>query len=413
MTFSAGTTPNTRLIRWIIILGIALVVVIIAATGLMLQNLRDRELAASAHEQEGLTFVLAEQIDRTFQSMERVQTAVIERMQRLGIASAEDYERQMSGQDTHQRLKDQISGLPYIDALVLFGTEGKRINVSRTWPAPYFKNSDFDFILAFKSDPHLTTYIGEPLRNPITGTWVLNIARKFDGRNGEYLGVVLAVVTVQSFEQIFQAIAPTPTSTIVLTRRDGMLLARWPHVETALGRPLPDPELFANLLSQSDQATARRIGVYDSKDRLVSAHRLAHYPIVVLATTAVADVIAHWQNEVIYIASSGILLAFLVGGLVFLSARHVGRRLRSQNLLFNSALNNMVQGLVMFNSAARVVVCNQRYIQMYKLSPEVVKPGCTLQRLLEHRKEVGLLGGCLLRPISSQAGGQSDVSGLV
>ncbi len=173
LTFSAGTTPNTRLIRWIIILGIALVVVIIAATGLMLQNLRDRELAASAHEQEGLTFVLAEQIDRTFQSMERVQTAVIQRMQRLGIASAEDYERQMSGQDTHQRLKDQISGLPYIDALVLFGTEGKRINVSRTWPAPYFKNSDFDFILAFKSDPHLTTYIGEPLRNPITGTWVL------------------------------------------------------------------------------------------------------------------------------------------------------------------------------------------------------------------------------------------------
>ncbi len=75
---------------------------------------------------------------------------------------------------------------------------------------------------------------------------------------------MLAVVTVQSFEQIFQAIAPTPTSTIVLTRRDGMLLARWPHVETALGRPLPDPELFANLLSQSDQATARRIGVYDS-----------------------------------------------------------------------------------------------------------------------------------------------------
>ncbi len=133
--------------------------------------------------------------------------------------------------------------------------------------------------------------------------------------------------------------------------------------------------------------------MFDGKDRLVAAHSLAHYPIVVLATTAVADVIEDWRNEVIYIASSGILLAFLVGGLVLLSARHVGRRLRSQDLLFDAALNNMVQGLVMFDSSARVVVCNQRFMQMYKLSPEVVKPGCTLHKLLEHRKEVGSFAG--------------------
>ena len=49
-TFSARTAPNTRLIRWIIIFGIALVAVIITATGLMLLSLRDRELAESEHE---------------------------------------------------------------------------------------------------------------------------------------------------------------------------------------------------------------------------------------------------------------------------------------------------------------------------------------------------------------------------
>jgi hypothetical protein len=78
---------------------------------------------------------------------------------------------------------------------------------------------------------------------------------------------------MQSFEQMFQAIVPTPNSTIVLTRRDGTLLARWPHLETALGRPVPNRELFETLLSQSDQATVRRVGVYDGKERLVSAHR--------------------------------------------------------------------------------------------------------------------------------------------
>jgi methyl-accepting chemotaxis protein len=49
------------------------------------------------------------------------------------------------------------------------------------------------------------------------------------------------------------------------------------------------------------------------------------------------------------------------------------------------AINNMSQGLCMFDGNERLVVCNQRYMEMYRLSPDVVKPGCTLQSLLEYR----------------------------
>lgn len=392
-SFTARTAPNSHLVRWIIIFGIVLIGAIVTATGLMLQSLRDRELAEGEHDLKSLTFVLAEQIDRSFQSMELLQNAIIERMQNLGIASVEDFERQMSGRDTYQHLKDQISGLPHVDALVLLDPEGKRINVSRAWPLPSFTNFDQDYLDAFKSDPYLSTFIGRPIRNPVTGTWVLNIARRFTGPKGEYLGVVLGVVTVESFERTFATIAPTPNSTIALARHDGMLLARWPNQETALGQSFQYREVFANLLSKTDQATFRRISVFDGKDRLGSVHSLAHYPIVVVATMPVADAIAHWQNWAIFIASAGILLASVVGGLVFLSARQVERRLSGQNRQFDAALNNMVQGLVMFDSSARIVVCNQRYIQMYNLSPEVVKPGCTLRDLLQHRKDVGLFIG--------------------
>jgi diguanylate cyclase (GGDEF)-like protein len=392
-SFTAGTAPNARLVRWIMILGIVLIGAIVAATGLMLINLRERDLAETEHELQSLTFVLAEQIDRSFQSMELVQNAIIRRMKSLGIASAEDYERQMSGRDTYQQLKDQISGLPYVDALLLMDTEGKRINVSRAWPTPFFKKLDQDFLEAFNSDPHLTSYVGRPTHNPITGTWVLNIARRFTGSNGEYLGVVLGVVTVRSFEQIFEAIAPTPDSSITLARRDGLLLARWPRQETALGQSFPYGDIFTNLLSKTDHATIRRNGLFDGKDRLFAVHSLAHFPIVLVATTPVSSAIAGWKNEVFYIVGTGILLAFVVGGLVFFSARQVERRLRGQNRQFDAALNNVVQGLVMFDSSARIVVCNQRYIQMYNLSPEIVKPGCTLHKLLQHRKAVGLFTG--------------------
>src|ERR1019366_5908624 len=207
-SFAAETASNSRVVRWIVIFGIVLIGTIVAATGLMLQNLRDRELAESEHQLNNLTFILAEQIDRSFQSIELIQTAVIERMRSLGIASPEDYERQMSGRDTYQHLKDQISGLPYVDALALLDTEGKLINVSRAWPTPVSKEPDLDFLKAFNSDPDLTAYVGRPIRSPLNETWVFYIARKFTSSNGAYLGVVLGVVTVQSFEQFFGAVAP-------------------------------------------------------------------------------------------------------------------------------------------------------------------------------------------------------------
>jgi diguanylate cyclase (GGDEF)-like protein/PAS domain S-box-containing protein len=386
-----ATASNSRVVRWIIIFGVALIAAIIAATGLMLQNLRDRELAESERELKSLTFVLAEQIDRSFQSMELIQTAVIERMRTLGIASAEDYKQQMSGRDTYQRLKDQISGLPHVDALVLLDSEGNRINVSRAWPNTSFKASekDLDFLEAFNSDPFLTAFVGSPIRNPITGTWVINFVRRFTGSNGVYLGAVLGVVTVQSFEQTFETIAPTPNSSITLARRDGMLLARWPRQEAALGQSSPYREMFENLLSRTNHATVRRNGVFDGQDRLFSAHSLAHYPIVVVATTPVEDAVAHWRNGVIYVISTGALLAFVVGGLVFLSALQVGRRLRGQNKQFDAALNNMTQGLNMFDTAARLAVCNVRYLQMYRLSPGNIKPGCTIRDIVEQRIAAG------------------------
>src|SRR5665811_2011949 len=189
------TAGRSRPVRLIIICGILLIGTVIAVTASMLLNLRDRELAESELGLKRLALVLAEQIDRSFQSIELIQTAVIERMQSLGIASAEDYERQMSGYDTHQRLKDRISALPHIDAITLTDPQGKLINFSRSWPIPSVKIPDADPSEVFKSDPHLTSFVGKPMRSPATGNWVVAVARKLTGPNGEFLGVVQGVIT--------------------------------------------------------------------------------------------------------------------------------------------------------------------------------------------------------------------------
>jgi PAS domain-containing protein len=54
-------------------------------------------------------------------------------------------------------------------------------------------------------------------------------------------------------------------------------------------------------------------------------------------------------------------------------------------------LNNMTQGVVLFDSTGCLVVRNDRYIQMYGLSPEIVKPGTRLLDIVGHRYERGTL----------------------
>ncbi len=78
---------------------------------------------------------------------------------------------------------------------------------------------------------------------------------------------------------------------------------------------------------------------------------------------------------------------------LYRSRAAVEAQLREQKVQLDAALNNMSQGVCMFDAKARVVVFNRRFLDMYNLSPQVVRTGCTLQELIRHRKEVGLLDG--------------------
>ncbi len=64
-----------------------------------------------------------------------------------------------------------------------------------------------------------------------------------------------------------------------------------------------------------------------------------------------------------------------------------------QQLLLDTVINNMSQGVLMFDAEARLVFCNQRYIEMYGLSPTVVVAGCPVRDLLQHRAAVGAFAG--------------------
>jgi PAS domain S-box-containing protein len=83
-------------------------------------------------------------------------------------------------------------------------------------------------------------------------------------------------------------------------------------------------------------------------------------------------------------------VAIVLLGLSLISA-FADRLLDEKGLLLQIAMNNMSQGLVMFDKTERLVICNDRYIELYGLSRDVVKPGATLREVIRNRSETGTL----------------------
>jgi len=65
----------------------------------------------------------------------------------------------------------------------------------------------------------------------------------------------------------------------------------------------------------------------------------------------------------------------------------------TQNARFNAALNNMTQGLCMFDANRHLVVWNEPYARMYSLPPELMKVGTPHKTIIAHRVSSGILAG--------------------
>jgi diguanylate cyclase (GGDEF)-like protein len=64
--------------------------------------------------------------------------------------------------------------------------------------------------------------------------------------------------------------------------------------------------------------------------------------------------------------------------------------LAQQNMRFAAAVDNMSQGLCMFDAERRLVICNANYATIYGLPPNLVRPGTRLEDILAYRMTLGV-----------------------
>jgi ABC-type transporter Mla subunit MlaD len=79
-------------------------------------------------------------------------------------------------------------------------------------------------------------------------------------------------------------------------------------------------------------------------------------------------------------------VGLLLGAIILFYRRRSGK-----DRLVSLALNNMTQGVVMFDGSGHLAVCNERYLTIYGLSRDIVKPGARLADIVRLRATSGSL----------------------
>jgi diguanylate cyclase (GGDEF)-like protein/PAS domain S-box-containing protein len=387
-------------IRWLIFGGSLLIAAIAIGATIMAGNFRERALRNSERELENTVLLLARHFDQQFEDLQVVQKDLIAFMRSSGIATPENYKRRMSGHDIHLMLRSKLEALSYFGGVNVFDADGNLINASAAWPPPPVNSADRTYFKAFKSNPHSPEMLVEPVYSRVTGVWTTVIARKITGPKGEFLGVVGRGIEPVNFERFFATVVLGTGGSIAMLHSDGTLLARYPHAADMIGQNLKTGPAAQRQMFELPRSTSRQTSPIDGQDRLVSSRTLTNFPVVIVATTTASAALADWREQTAILIAVTALSVLAIAALLFLVVRKLSaqhrvskQRLTLEKHRLDTAVNNMTQGLLLFDATQRLIICNKRYLEMYGLSAEIVKPGCSFREVVAHRKETGSFDG--------------------
>ena len=282
----------------------------------------------------------------------------------------------------HVMLKAKIGGHSDVGGVNVFDADGTLINSSEAWPRPDDQHrrsglfQDLQIGSATAPLPGRTgarpSHRGLGHRHRPQGD---RAERRIPRRRSRERS------RPASFEKFFASVALGDGAAISMFHRDGTLLARYPHVEAMIGRNFKAGPVHQQILSKSDHGTIapdqpdrRRgpAGLGPRLERFSDCRHRDHDGRGGAGRLARANQIPDR------------------GGRPF-GARDRGHAVSRGSQVVAAAsdwkssgstppINNMTQGLLLFDASQRLVVCNQRYIEMFGVVARGGEAGLHLSR---------------------------------
>jgi diguanylate cyclase (GGDEF)-like protein len=364
-------------VRWVVVLGALLVAAIVAGTAWTIADFRERTLKNAEREFSNTSILLARHFDREFEDL------ITDQLQIAVLLEGEFSERR-NGESVHTTLLSKTNGIGEFE---LFDRHGALINSSRTWPTTAPGQGGWVDLRRWRPSPAGLDEAVQLFRDPASQGWTLAFVRKLRDSAGGPNGAIVRTVPTSWLESFFSSVALGEHAAVTMFLKDGTMIARFPQRPSLVGqnyRGGPIDRIFGSAAT-IDHVTSP----LDGTQRIAASRMLTRAPIVIVASTSIDSVLSTWRQQTRTLLLVAIASVLVVGSILFLLGRHLVRQQSISRRRLSVAINNMSHGLTMFDASGRLVLCNQRYLEMYGLSATVVKPGILSAEVMAHFRDQG------------------------
>jgi diguanylate cyclase (GGDEF)-like protein len=410
--FQRASRVSTRRFHALVGVAMAIVAAAVLALGLTILGLLNDATESTSRDAGHIATILAEQIAHSVKAIDESLTGIQNHLVALQEASPQHFHAAVRSLELHQILADRIAGLPQANIFAIVSPEGHTITDSKVWPATDIDVSDREYFAVQRTGAQRGLYVSPLLTSRGDKTKLLIFSRRVESRQGEFLGIVVIGIPIDYFQHIYNAIGSLADLSFLFLRTDGTILVRYPDATDRAGEKMPPGSAWYAAAARGEGYYLSQ-SIFDNEARFIAVRKVPDYPFVVNAAESESAALAPWRRRSTMIAAGAALslicFAFLLRALYAqfrnLSASQISlaeresrlseqsRELACANTQIDAALNNMSQGLSMYDSAGQLVICNARYLDIYQMPSETAKSGMKYVDVLKWNQRAGNFDG--------------------
>ena len=277
------------------ILAVALLVAIAGVTTQQLLQARAGLVADAARQMARLDMVFAEQAGRAVETVDLILRNAIEALQSAGGLHAVDRSA------TNDLLRRRIEGVRQVNEVAIVSRDGATLFTSRPGPPGQLPAAGRALLAQYVADPHVADprgglLLSEPFRGP-DERWSALMTRPILDRDGQLAGMAVAYLNLSYFQDFYQAVELDEGGAILLHRRDGTVLARYPPDDKLVGTSFADLPPFKDILSHGIAGTVLMDSPVDGSRRVLAIRALKAFPLAVNVSVDLDRVLAGWRRQ--------------------------------------------------------------------------------------------------------------------
>jgi len=290
---------------------------------------------------QNLSLSLSEELDNA-----------IDKIDLTVLTVADEAEKQLAGggvdaEALNTFIVRQLSRVTDLDGLRVVNACGENAYGTDVSPGVRSSVADRAYYIRLREDPKAGLVVSEPVVGRVSKKWSLIFARRINGPDGSFAGLVYGTITLKKLLTIFSVVDFGRHGAVTLRDDQLAAIAHYPEPKNSSsinGKKNASPELRSAVQLHKDAGTYRSPRAFDKIPRTYSYRKVSDYPFYIIVGAAYEDYLTAWHRE--------------VGGVLALVALFLGGTLVSSWMVYRSLMRRNIAIRELEQATARAEAAN-------------------------------------------------------